>query len=128
MDNIRSAEKNFLSTEMTVGGRAYELLGFLRGNETSVAGRTMVKRAKKMNANLGKEDGQHILDHQDEIPAILRGRVYLVFTDWSHPDGFGGIACIHWEGGRWIQHWDWFVDDYWYGHFRVLRRKQLLGS
>ena len=65
--------KAMLPTTMTISGRTYDLLGFLQGDEKSVVGHTMVVRAKEMNANLGQDDGQHLLDHQDEIPAAVRG-------------------------------------------------------
>ena len=39
--------KDALPTTMTVGDRTYDILGFLRGDETSVVGHTMVERAKR---------------------------------------------------------------------------------
>ncbi|EKD32880.1 MAG: hypothetical protein ACD_76C00124G0004, partial [uncultured bacterium] len=53
-----------LPTTMTVGGRAYDLHGFLLGDEESVVGSVMIDRAKEMTANLGEDDGLHILEHQ----------------------------------------------------------------
>lgn len=110
-------------TEMTVGGRTYEILGFLEGDETSVVGHTMVKRAKKMNANLGKDDGKHILKHQDEIPASLRGKVVFVFPDWRRLGDSENAYCVCWYGGRWLRPWFWLGGESWIGSDRVLRRK-----
>lgn len=114
--------KDALPTEITVGDRTYELLGFLEGDEKSVKGDVMVARAKKMNANSGQDDGQYLLDHQAEIPESLWGKVVFVFTDWRHPDYSGRVACVRWRGDRWIPFWLrlalGFPAGYW-----VLRRK-----
>ena len=107
---------------MTVGGSTYEILDFLRGDEKSVDGSTMVARAKEMDANSSQDDGQHLLEHQEEIPEALRGKVAFVFTDWRNPDNPGGVASVHWDGDRWVQSWCWLDYDF-YGDGRVLRRK-----
>jgi len=116
--------KDAIPIEMTIGGRTYDLLGFLKGNEKSVKGDTMVERAKEMNANLGQDDGQHLLDNQQDIPAALRGKVVFVFTDWRRPGGPGRVACVYWDedSQRWVQDWDW-LGCVWGGRDRVLRRK-----
>ena len=112
-----------LFKEMTVGGRTYDILGFLKGDEKLVIGQVMVDRAKEMNANLGQDDGEHILKHQDEIPVALRGKVTFVFTDWRHPDNPGLVYSVCWNGGQWVRYWNWLDDDYWGGNSRLLRRK-----
>lgn len=111
-----------LPTTMTIAGRTYDILGFLREGEDSVKGDMMVNRAKEMQAHLGQDDGQHLLAHQDEIPAVLRGKVVFVCTDWQRSGDPEGIACLCWDGGRWVQYWTWLVND-WLGGYRVLRRK-----
>jgi len=50
-----SLVKDYLPTEMTVGGRAYDILGFLKRDEKLVVGHAMVHRAKEKNANLGQD-------------------------------------------------------------------------
>ena len=119
----RELTEKALPTKMTIGDRTYEILCFLRGEETSVVGYTMVDRAKEMNAHLGQDDGEYILKHQDEIPASLRGKVVFVFTDWRHPAYPGSVYCVYWRGGRWVQVWNWLGDDDWGGGGRFLRRK-----
>jgi len=114
--------KNALPTTMTLGGRTYEILGFLRGDETSVGGSVMVGRAGELNANLGKDDCEHVLAHQSEIPAALRGKVAFVFPDWRHPGDLERVACVCWYDDRWIQYWAWLDDD-WHDDGRVLCRK-----
>lgn len=109
--------------EITVGCRTYEVLPVLReGDGGTVNGDTMITRAKEMSANLGEKDGQHLLAHQAEIPASLRGKVAFVFTDWRRPDDFRHVASVYWDGGRWIQSWYWLGCGFSAG-YRVLRRK-----
>jgi len=83
----------------------------------------LFKLLKEMNANLGQDDGEHILKHQDEIPVALRGKVAFVFTDWRHPDNPGLVYSVCWNGGQWVRYWNWLDDDYWGGNSRLLRRK-----
>ena len=115
-------EGRTLPVEMTIGDRTYEILGFLRGDEKSVSGSVMVERAKEMQANLGQDDGQYLLDHQKEIPEALRGKVVFVFPDWRHPVDPVRVACVSWNGIRWVQDWHWLGHDF-HDDARVLRRK-----
>lgn len=121
MDALQTQISN-LPTEMTIADRIYDILGFLRGDEKSVVGHTMVERAKEMNANLGEDDGQHLLDHQSEIPVALRDKVVFVFTDWRHPDSSGHVYYVYWDDDRWVEDWGWLGDDF-DEDCRVLRRK-----
>jgi len=114
--------KDAMPTEITVGDRTYDILGFLKGNETSVLGHTMAERAKEMNANLGQDDGQYLLYHQGYIPVSLRGKVIFVFTDWRHPSLSGRVVCVCWVDGRWARYWGWLAFG-WRGVVRMLRRK-----
>lgn len=116
----RHAGKPAPSAEFTIGGRTYELVPFLKEGESSVSGDTMVERAVELNANLGEDDGQFILEHQDEIPQKLRGKIFLVFTSWRGPSGPRGVACLRWGGDRWYQGWDWLG---WGGDGRLVRRR-----
>ena len=111
-----------LPTTMTIGGRAYDILSFLRGDEKSVPGNTMVERAKEMTAHLGKEEREHLLKHQDEIPVALRGNMVFVFTDDRLPARPEYVYYVFWNDDRWVAHWGWLGDD-WDGYCRVLRRK-----
>lgn len=115
--------KDALPTTMTVGDRTYDILGFLLGDETSVVGHTMVGRAKELSAHLGADDGQYLLDHQQDIPVVFRGKVVFVFTDWRHPDDSESVYYVYWYDGRWVRNWSWLNFDYWHGDGRVLRRK-----
>jgi len=112
-----------LPKEMIVGGRAYEILGFLREGEKSIVGHTMVERAKEMNANLGEDDGQHLLNRQGGIPVALRGKAVFVFPGLRDADAPESACCVCWDGGRWVRNWRWLGGDSWDGHDRLLRRK-----
>jgi len=112
-----------LPTKITVGGRTYEILPILREGEESVKGDIVVARAREMNAHLGIDDGEHLLAHRDELPAVLRGQgIVFVFTDWCHPEDPKSVARVYHIGGDWTLGWDGlhydFSDD-----TRVLRRK-----
>lgn len=125
----RKAEKQAepeLPTEITVGGVTYEIFSFLREGEDYISGEAMVKRAKRMNANLGQEDCEFLLAHEDEIPVVLRNKVSFVFPDWRRlcdcEERVARVACVRWgNDGSWSQDWDYFHD--WSRDFRLLRRK-----
>ncbi len=102
-----------LPTEMTIGDRVYEILGFLKEGEESIVGHEMIKRAAEMKANLGEDNGRYLLDHQQDIPESLRGKIYFAFTDF----------CVFWLDGCWVGRWNLLGDFYWDGGGRVLRRK-----
>lgn len=112
-----------LPTEMTIGGRTYEILGLYKEeDEGAVSGPMMTNRAREMNAHLGQDDGQHILDHQGEILTTLRRKVVFVFTDWRDPVYPGRVACVACDCHHWVRRWRW-LDDGFDGRARVLRRK-----
>ncbi len=112
-----------LPTEMTIAGRVYEILSFLREEDGgSVRGDTMVSRAKEMNANLGKEDCEFLLAHKDEIPAALRGKVVFIFPDLRRPGGREGVAFLGWDVDGWVVGFRW-IGRGWNGRDRLLRRK-----
>ncbi|RJR31484.1 hypothetical protein C4569_02005 [Candidatus Parcubacteria bacterium] len=116
-------DRGTLPTEMTIAGRTYEIVDFLREEDNgSVVGNTMVARAKELNANLGQDDAQYLLDHQEEIPEALRGKVVFVFPDGRNPDYPGGVAYVLWGGDRWVRRWYWLDGDF-FGRYRLLRRK-----
>ena len=108
--------------KFTISGRTYETVAFLKKGESFVRGKVMAKRAMVLNANLGQKDGQLILKHGDEIPRKLRGKFYLVFTDWRHPSDPQRVAALNWNGNRWYQDWSW-LDSGWGEYVRLVRRK-----
>jgi len=111
-----------LPTEMTIEGRTYDILSFLREGETSVVRHEVVTRAKGMSAHLGQDDGEHILRHQGQIPAILRDRAVFFFTGWSHPSDSRSIYYLCWNGECWVLDWLWLGTQLAHND-RFLRRK-----
>ncbi|MDO8505777.1 MAG: hypothetical protein Q7S48_04335 [bacterium] len=111
-----------LPTEMTVGGRTYDILGFLEGDKESVMGDMMVARAKDANAHLGQEDGEYLLANQGDIPVAFQGKIMFVFTDWTILGSLGSLYYICWNGYDWVKSFRWLTNA-WHDNYRVLRRK-----
>ena len=116
-------EEDALPTEMTVGDRTYEIINFLEDSEESVRGEAMVARATIGYAHLGEKHGRHLLEHQDEIPIVLRDRVVFVFTDWRNPDHNKLVSCVYWHADHWRQRWD-NLDNNFHSTDRILRLKK----
>lgn len=113
-----------LPTEMTIGDRVYEILGFLKEDEKRIFGREMIKRVIEMKASLGKDDGQYLLDHQQDIPKSLRGKIIFVFTDRRQFDDSDTVFFVCWIDGRWV--WSYYSPCHYDNRGvidRVLRRK-----
>lgn len=121
---------NRFSTEMTVGGRTYEILPVLLKDEEmdGVNGKVIVERAEKMNANNGKSACERLLRRQQDIPFALRGRICIAFTNYRHPRYHQVFHFIRWnqEEDRWVKDQKALTNDYPCGReFRVLRRKSI---
>ncbi len=112
-----------LPKEMTVGGVTYEVVSCLKEGEESVDGDVMMERAWEMKANLGQDDGEFILAHQDEIPVAFRDKIEFVFPNWrSRRFPSEIVICVEWEGDHWEENQGWLEDD-WCDFVRLLRRK-----
>lgn len=124
-----------LPTTLTIDGRTYDIISFHKGDEESVDSRTMIKRAKKMKANLDYDDGRHWLEHQDEIPEVFRDKVKFIFTNWHGQYGREYISYILWDTEHLTDRWsDRYVKRWirlstppeghnWNRKFRLLRRR-----
>lgn len=123
---FKSQVSDTLPTEIKVGDRTYKPLGFLKGDEKSIVGYEMVKRAKEMSAHLGEDDGEYLLNHQQDIPENIRDKVCFVFTNWRHPDGSDFVCSICWNDGCWVRYWFGLDYDEWNGCGRLLRPKKSL--
>ena len=110
-----------LPTEFTAGGQTYTVLSFLEDGETSVKGDIMLERGQRLEASMGEEDGEHLLEHQSDIPAELRGKVVFVFPEWRDPDYPEDVTGLDWYGDRWIRCWSWRDGD-WHDYDRLVRR------
>lgn len=98
-----------------------EGISFLKGKEPCINGEEMARRAVTLDANLGQEDAEYLLEHQDEIPAELRG-LYLVFpgTKWRDADGCRRVPFLSWYDGQWILYFYW-LDYVWNSYDRLVR-------
>ncbi len=105
---------------LTLGGRSYEVPRIIPDGKV-VNGRLILASAKEVKAILGKEDGEHFLAHQDEVPVELREKVVFVFVDWRRPGESEYVAIVGWGGGRCVQCWGWLGGD-WDALHRPVRR------
>jgi len=110
-------------TRLVLGDRVYALLSFLRGNETSVIGHVMIRRAREMDAHLGEDDYRFFVEHRGEIPVEFRKKIAFVFTEYRNPDSPGSRVYLYWDDDNgWIEHWL-SCDDDWNGNGRLPRRE-----
>lgn len=102
-----------------------ELVSFLKPGEDRINGEEMVRRARhELNANLGQEDAEWLMEHQDQIPAEFRN-FYLTFpgTVWQDSDGDRCVPCLYWYDGRWCLDFYWLEVD-WISSVRLLRSRK----
>lgn len=82
-----------------------EIVEFLRPGESSVNGKEMKQRAKRLNAHLGQHHAEYLLDHQGLIPKEWRGKYCLAFPGTVWLLGVGGGRCdipfLGWNGKEW---------------------------
>ena len=106
-------------------GKDIEFISYLNNGEEfgwGIAGEVMRERAIQLRANLGLVDAKYILEHQDEIPADLQGKVYIVFpgTLLNDFDGNTNVAYSTWDGQYWRLYFTW-LSDIWNGNGRLVR-------
>ena len=98
---------------------------FLREDESSVIGHTMLERAKEDAEEKGARTGQlhaeRMLEQQDKIPAEWQN-FYLVFTGtvWRNSDGRIYVPFLYWNDGRWRLRWR-YLGTYWSVNNRLVR-------
>lgn len=100
-----------------------ELVPFLRLGESTIRGYDLIGRARyEFDADLGQEDAEFILEHQEEIPEEFR-QFYLPFTAtvWRYPDGALYVPCLFWGGGRWCLDFFLWLEYEYDSHVRLLR-------
>lgn len=101
-----------------------EFVSFLEKGERCVSGEEMRRRAIQLKANFGLADGKYLLDHQDEIPAELRGNHIVLTGTLLRPRGGGlSVPALGWHGGRWGHGFVWRICDCCGGPYRLPRRK-----
>ncbi len=98
-----------------------KLVPILKKGETSINGEEMVRRARaELNANLGQEDAEWLLEHQAEIPKEWRS-YYLTFpgTVWQGEYGCRFVPCLRWGVAGWCLYFGWLGLD-WLSGVRLL--------
>ena len=124
-----ASEQVSLPAEFTLGKgtdneRTYELLSFIEGKEFMIDGHEMVRRAEEMNAHLGREDRQYILDHQEEIPPALKEGIYFIFSAERWPSKPDHVAFLFNNSVRWLCDWGSLAELWSAGDGRLLRRRK----
>ena len=98
---------------------------FLREDESSVIGHTMLERAKEDAEEKGARTGQlhaeRMLEQQDKIPAEWQN-FYLVFTGtvWRNSDGRIYVPYLYWSDDEWRLRWR-YLGTYWSVNNRLVR-------
>ena len=124
---LRSALKGDGATILTMENigsenRSYEVHDILRDGETSVIGHTMIKRTDEMSGDAcGEDDGQYLLDNQQDIPSEFRKFVFVI-QDWRRPGDSDDVYCVCWRDDQWVRGWG-CLGNHWGDSSRVLRRK-----
>ena len=98
---------------------------FHKDGEDNVNGEETVRRSRipSLDANLGQEDAEWLLENQDNIPTELRNFV-LIFTAtiWQYRDGDRIVPCLDWGGGGWCFGFRWLGSSW--GGFRLPRLRE----
>jgi hypothetical protein len=97
--------------KFAVGDRIYELVSFYRADDPTVNGwvtldnQAAFNRGRLLGASMGREDGEYIRDHQNDLPPEYREQVTMVFPGWLVL--FDDLRACAWYF-RWyyrLRHW-----------------------
>lgn len=84
-------------TTIRLGSRTYQLLRYPIGTISSI-----FDYAKEKRARPGRDDHDHTLKYQTDIPLVLRHKVWMYFTDLCFTEGRTRyIHVIYWCGIEW---------------------------
>lgn len=118
-------QSKVLPAEIFIGDRIYEVIPYLKEKERPITGYEVIRRAEEIGFNLGNDDAEYVLKHQQDIPSILY-MYYFIFTDWrvdqDNPDFLYYIdkdpTC-----NQWCRNYKWKEENYWNHLGLLLRRK-----
>lgn len=117
------------ATRTVISVAEIEAVSFLRDGERRILGYDVIGRARfdprLVGTNLGQEDAEFCLEHQDEIPVELR-QCILVFpgTIRRHPGGYFYVPYLDWDGERWVLAFGWLGGG-WHSSGRLVRPSQV---
>lgn len=89
--------------------KEFEFISCLNENENCIfSWEELQKWAVNLNANLGLKDAEFLEEHQSLISEKMRNK-WIVFpgTILRDSDGFLYVACLDWDGDRWVLRFDW---------------------
>ncbi len=126
------AEKKYetLPVEMKIGDRVYEVIPYLKDKEKPITGYEVIKRARALNACLGADDADYILEHQRDIPGGFY-RYYFIFTNWNNSEGHDSEMLyyiddcyydVRKEEYEWTKNYRPLENDFW-NHLGLLLRR-----
>jgi len=103
-----------------VGEVSFELVSFLKKDETSISSDEMLKRAKEMGADYNQKTAELFLANWDKIPESYR-EFYIIFsgTMWQDSSGDRHVPSLRWRGERWRLLFPW-LDHGLHAHGRFL--------
>ncbi len=110
-----------IPTTMTVGGRTYNILDSLNDFHLPEVRQGVVYESMKIGAYLGQGHGENLLQHQQDIPAVLRGKVSFVLFAWQRLTSSATyVACIFWNIDKWVHFFFRLDAGEWTGDYRLL--------
>ena len=114
-----------LPTEMRIAGSPYEILCFLKEDETRISSSMMRVRAKELEAQLDLDDAKSIWWNQEDIPKALRGEITFLFVGSLSPINEAHVLALTWSppDDRWKNTWLEFYSS-WDDDYRFLRPKE----
>ena len=103
VDDVATADFNM---------KKFKIKKFLKKNESYISGEELRKRAIDLKANLGFKVLEYVLEHQSQIPEEFRNYwIYFTGTLLRRPDGVLCVACLYFDGDRWVLRFAW-LDDF----------------
>ena len=86
----------------------FELISFVKDNQSYIDAGQMIDRARELNANVGQKEAEYFLEHQDEIPEDWR-KWYIVFPEWYTRNYAGDelVGYLCWDSSQWIKCLNW---------------------
>lgn len=109
--------------QFTLGGEAFEAVGFLEAGEDSVQGTVALSRTDNGHLLKSEEDWRFVYEHRYELPRELW--VYWSVTARPDPDDPHRVFSLFhdfYDGDRWYYGW-YDLDHRWNRNNLVLRRR-----
>lgn len=76
-----------------VGERTYELI-YSGYPDNGLSNDVMLRIGRKLQANMGQEDGEYISEHSKELPVEYQNKIGFIFPEWC---AWKGVMCLYWS-------------------------------